>query len=82
MAFIEDPEISVEVTVTRRLLVGDRSWNINVNTATGRLEFTIPSQAEEPMSAKELQVLMGTLDQLPLLTSMILKPQKPDEVAA
>lgn len=81
MAFIEDPEISVEVTVTRRVLVGDRSWNIHVDT-TGRLEFTIPAQAEEPMTAKEMQVLMGTLEQLPLLTSMILKPQKPEEVAA
>lgn len=79
MAFIEDPEISVEVTVTQRLLVGDRSWNININTATGRLEFTIPAQAEEPMTAKEMQILMGTLDQLPLLTSMVLKPQSPAE---
>jgi len=81
MAFIEDPEISVEITVTRRLLVGDRSWNVHIDP-DGRLEYTIPSQEEAPMTAKELQILMGTLEQLPLLTSMILKPQNPEEVPA
>ena len=79
MTYIEPTNIDHLVTITRRHLVGNRTWVLTLKP-DGGIEMVLPSPLEEPMTARELQILLEAVEQVPMVVHVALS--KKDEGAA
>ena len=84
MSYIEPVDVSHLVNFTRRHLVGNRTWVLTIKP-DGGIDVVLPSPLEDPMSAKELQVLMEAVEHVPMVVHVALSnkdnldPERPPQ---